>query len=77
MTNLTPLFVGPGKTQISLGINSVWLESSLCAQWVAKDPSFLRADSENSDQAEHLHRLTGVFAGRLAKSSVLSCSGSI
>ena len=28
----------------------VWIESSLCAQWVAKDPSFLRADSEESDQ---------------------------
>ena len=25
-------------------------ESSLCAQWVAKDPSFLHADSEDSDQ---------------------------
>ena len=28
----------------------VWLESSLCAQWVAKDPSFLHAGSEDSDQ---------------------------
>ena len=25
-------------------------QSSLCAQWVAKDPSFLHADSEDSDQ---------------------------
>ena len=31
------------KTQISLGIRPVWSESSLCAQWVAKDPSFLHA----------------------------------
>ena len=38
--------VRPAKTQISLGIHPVWSESSLCAQWVGKDPSFLRADSE-------------------------------
>ena len=34
------------KTQISLGICPVWSESSLCTQWVAKDPSFLHANSE-------------------------------
>ena len=38
----------PAKTQISMGIRQVWSESSLCAQWVAKDPSFLHADSEDS-----------------------------
>ena len=32
--------VRPRKTQISLGIHPVWSESSLCAQLVAKDPSF-------------------------------------
>ena len=37
------------KTQISMGIRPVWSESSLCTQWVAKDPSFLYADSEDSD----------------------------
>ena len=42
--------VRTAKTQISLGICPVWSESSLCAQWVAKDPSFLHADSEDSDQ---------------------------
>ena len=42
--------VRSAKTQISLGIRPVWSESSLCAQWVAKDPSFLHADSEDSDQ---------------------------
>ena len=31
----------PAKTQNSLGIRPVWSESSLCAQWVAKDPSLL------------------------------------
>ena len=45
--------VHPAKTQISLGIRPVWSESSLCAQWVAKDPSFLHADSEDwSDWAD-------------------------
>ena len=32
----------------------VWLESSLYAPWVAKDPSFLHADSEDSDQTFRL-----------------------
>ena len=45
----TKWHVRPAKTQISLGIRPVWSESSLCAQWVAKDPSFLHADSEDSD----------------------------
>ena len=40
----------PAKTQIRLDIRPVWSESSLCAHWVAKDPSFLPADSEDSDQ---------------------------
>ena len=65
--------VCPAKTQISLGIRPVWSESLLCAQWVAKDPSFLHADSEDSDQT-----------GRRSESSlgaptillVLSCRGS-
>ena len=43
----------PAKTQISLGICLVWSESSLCAQWVAKDPRFLHADTEDwSDWAD-------------------------
>ena len=37
--------VRTAKPQISLGICPVWSESLLCAQWVAKDPSFLHADS--------------------------------
>ena len=45
--------VRPAKTQISLGIRPVWSESSLCAQWVLKDPNFLHADSEDwSDRAD-------------------------
>ena len=31
----------------NLGICPVWSKSSLCAQWVAKDSSFLHADSED------------------------------
>ena len=47
------MIVRPAKTQISLGIRPVWSESSLCAQWVAKDPVFLHADSEDwSDWAD-------------------------
>ena len=42
--------VRPVKIQLSLGIRPVWSESSLCAQSVAKDPSFLHANSEDSDQ---------------------------
>ena len=55
--------VHPAKTQISMGIHRVWSESSLCAQWVAKDPRFLLADSEASDQTGRMPRLIWVFAG--------------
>ena len=50
-------------TQINLGIRPVWSVFA-CAQWVAKDPSFLHADSENSDQTGRMPRLIWVFAGR-------------
>ena len=53
----------PAKTQISLGIRPVWSESSLCTQWVDKGPSFLYADSEDSDQTGRMPRLIRVFAG--------------
>ena len=49
--------VRPAKSQISLSSRPVRLESSLCAQCVAKDPSFLHADSEGSDQTEWMPRL--------------------
>ena len=58
--------VHPVKTQISLGIRPVWSEPSLCAQWVAKGPSFHHADSEDSDQTGQMPRLIWVFAGRTA-----------
>ena len=69
--------VRPAKTQISLGICPVWSESSLCAQWVAKDLSFLHADSEDSDQTGRMPRLIWVFVGRTLILLVLSCRGSI
>ena len=46
------------------GIRPVWSESSLYAQWVAKDPSFLHADSEDSHQTRRMSRLIWVFPGR-------------
>ena len=68
--------VRPAKTQISLGIRPVWSESSLCIQWVAKDPSFFHVDSEDSDQTGRMPRLIWVFAGRTATLLVLSWRGS-
>ena len=59
--------VRPVKTQISLGIR---------AQWVAKDPRFLHADSEDSDQTGRMPRLIWVFAGRTVILLVLSWGGS-
>ena len=50
-------------------------QSSLCAQWVAKDPSFLYADSEDSDQTGRMPRLIWVFAGCTVTLLVLSCRG--
>ena len=38
-------------------LRSHWSESSRCAQWVAKDPRFLHADSEDSDQTDRMPRL--------------------
>ena len=71
------MVVRPAKTQISLGIHPFWSESSLYAQWVAKDPKFLQADNEDSDQTGRMPRLIWVFAGRTLILLVLSCRGSI
>ena len=68
--------VRQAKTQISLGIRQVWSESSLCTQWVAKDPKFLQADSEDSDQTGQMPRLIWVIAGHTLILLVLSCRGS-
>ena len=74
--NTNKVSVRPAKTQISLGIRPVWSESSLCAQWVAKDPRFLHADSENSDQTGRMPRLIWVFTGHTLTLLVLSWGGS-
>ena len=54
----------------------VWSESSLCAQWVAKGPSFFHADSEDSDQTGRMPRLIRVLAGCTLNLLVLSQGGS-
>ena len=64
MTKPTKWHERPAKTQINLGIRRLRSKSSLCAQWVAKDPSFLHGDSEGSDQTGRMPRLIWVFAGR-------------
>ena len=48
----------PLSAQADLGA-----ESSLCAQWVAKDQGFFHADSEDSDKTGRMPRLIWVFAG--------------
>ena len=53
ITKATKWHMRPAKTQISLGYD----QSSLCAQWVAKNPSFLHADSEDSDQTAQMPKL--------------------
>ena len=74
--NTNKMTVRPAKTQISLGIRPVWSESLLCAQGVAKDPSLLHADSEDSDQTGRMPRLIWVFAGPTVILLILSCRGS-
>ena len=74
MTN--KMTVHPAKTQISLHIHLVWSESLLSAQWVAEDPSFLHADSKDSDQTGQMPRLIWVFSGRTVILLVLTWGGS-
>ena len=59
---MTKWHVRPVKTQISLVIRPVWLDSSLCAQWVAKNPSFLHAENEDSDQTGRMLGTHAIFA---------------
>ena len=51
-------------------------QSSLCTQWVAKDPRFLHADSEDTDHIRRMLSLICVFAGHTLILLVLSCRGS-
>ena len=56
--------VRPAKTQISLGIRPVCSESSLCAQWVDKDLSFLHAQADLNLRWAHTH-FVGFVMSRL------------
>ena len=40
-------------------------QSLLCALWIAKDPRFLHADNEDSDQTGWMPRLIWVFIGHI------------
>ena len=62
MSQANKMTVRPAKTQISLGNCQVWSESSPCAQLVAKDPSFLHAESEDSDHTGRMPRLIWFFS---------------
>ena len=53
----------PNEDSDQPGHSPVRSESSLCPQWVAKDPSFLHADSKDSEQTGRMPRLIWVFAG--------------
>ena len=77
MTIQTKWLCAQRRLKISQGIGVVWSESSLCAQWVAKDPSFLHVDSEDSDQTGRMPRLIWVFAGCTATLLVLSWGSSV
>ena len=46
-----------------ISICPVLSESSLCAQWVAEDPSLLHVDSKESDQTGWMPMLIWVYAG--------------
>ena len=45
-------------------ITFVWSEAYRATQCVAQDPSFLHAESEDSDQTGWMPRLIWIFAGR-------------
>ena len=71
----------PAKTNISLAICPVWLESSLCAEWVAKDPRILHADSDDgSDWVDAQADLSlrwahrGIYRFCHAAAHILTCS---
>ena len=57
VTKPTKWSLHQAKTQISLGICPVGSESSLCTKLIVKDPSFLLADSEDTDQTGRMPRL--------------------
>ena len=56
--------VRPMKTQISLRIHAVWLESSLSAWRNFASLAIQNAPREDSDQTARMRRLIWIFAGR-------------
>ena len=63
-------------------LRSAWAsaQSDQSLRWAlngSKDPSFLHADSEDSDQIGRMPRLIRVFAGRTFIFLVLPCRGSL
>ena len=64
MTKPTKWPCAKWRLRSAMGIRRVWSESSLCAQWVAKDQNFLHVDSEDSDQTGRMPGLIWVFAWR-------------
>ena len=69
-------FEPPYDKTNKVAVHPVWSESSMCAQWVARDPSFFHADSEDSDQTGPMPRLVWVFAGCTVILLALSWGGS-
>ena len=54
----------PSEDSHQPGYSPSLIRVFVCAQWVAKDPSFFHAYSEDSDQTGQMPRLIWVFAGR-------------
>ena len=71
--NTNKMSVRPAKTQISLGIHSVWSESSLSTWRKLGSLATHLAHSEDSDQTGRMPRLIWVFAGHTLILLVLSC----
>ena len=63
MAKPTKWHTRPTNTRMSLGIRTVWSESSLCDFWRAKD-TIHNADSKDSGQIGQMSRLIWVFARR-------------
>ena len=83
LNNLSHDMIKPTKSVCAQRrLRSAWASAQsdhsllLCAQWVAKDPSFLHADSDDSDQTGWMPSLIWVFARRTVILLVLSCRGS-
>ena len=74
MTKPTKWPVRLAKTQISLGIRSVWSESSLSAWRNLGSLATRTAHSEDSDQIERMPRLIASSLGAQLILLVLSCS---